>query len=83
MDHIYDLAGVDIDQHDIVIIPHPLERAVNRREVIGPRIIDEKARLEEQAVEEEPGLQAAVTVAAEWREIGAGAEREAVAAAEI
>jgi hypothetical protein len=54
VDHIYDFAGVDIDKHDIVIIPNPLVWAIDGRQAIVRRIIHEKARLEEQAVEIEP-----------------------------
>lgn len=78
VDHVYDFTGVDIDKDDIVVIPNPLVRSVSWREPVAVRIIDEEPRLEEQAVEEETRLQAAVTMGAIGRVIGPGAIDEAV-----
>jgi hypothetical protein len=78
VDHVYDFTGVDIDQQDIVIIPNPLVRSVSGREPVAVRIIDEEARLEEQAVEEEAPLQAAVPVRSERRVVRARVVDEAV-----
>jgi hypothetical protein len=64
VDHIDHFASVDINEDHVVVIPNPLIRAINRRQAIGPGIIDEVARLEEQAVEEEPDAQPVVTVRA-------------------
>ncbi len=83
MDHINHFAGVDIDQQHIVIIPNPLIRAVGRREAVGPGIVDEEARLEEQAVEEEADVHPAVAVGSERGKIRAWAEQELVAAPPI
>jgi hypothetical protein len=78
VDHIYDLTGVDIDQRNIVVVPNPLVRSVSWREPVAVRIIDEKPRLEEQAVEVKAQLQAAVPMGAIGRVIRPRAIDEAV-----
>jgi len=79
VDHIDHFAGVNVHQHDIVVIANPAVRAVNIRQTILPRIVDVIPRREEQAVEIKADIQAAVAVVPIGRIVAAQAEDTAVA----
>ena len=81
VDHIDHFAGIDIDQHNIVVISHPTIWAIDFRQAVRPGIVDVVTRAEEQAIEIEADAQPVVAMRAVRRVIAAKAEDAAMRAA--
>jgi len=60
VDHVDNLAGVNVDQQDIVVIAHPLRPVGRRRQAILPGIADPVTLVVEQRVQEQADREAAV-----------------------
>src|SRR5690606_4148193 len=78
VDHVDDLAGVDVDQQDIVVIAYPAVGAVDCRQAVLPRVVDPVVAAVEQRADEGADAEPPVRVIPVRRVVGADAEHHAV-----
>src|SRR5690242_15129591 len=62
VDHVDDLAGIDIDEQRVVVIAHPAIRAIGRRQAVIIGIRNPVVRAEQDRIEPEADAEAAVAV---------------------